>query len=219
MMRVRDHFDAELASLRHQVQDLGVQTNIAIERALTALTNQDRELAQEVQQDDRLINTAQRALEDHAIALVALQQPVARDLRSILSIIAIGSELERIGDYAKGIARMVLGGEEAEPLEPPADLMQLATMVQGVFGRALDVISNGDFAAAQALAAEEAEVDLLYRQVKHTLAHSLASHPNPARAADFLLIAHKLERIGDRSTNIAERVVYWLNAQVVELNP
>lgn len=218
-MRTREHYDAELATLQHQLHDLGVLAVTAIDRALDALTRQDHALARQVAEDDALIDRAQHLLDEHAISLIALQQPVARDLRRILATIAISSELERIADYGKGIARLVIGGDGASPLEAPSDLLRLGAMARASLDHALAAADAHDAAAARTLAIEDEQIDKLYKTLKARLAADLSTAPNPARAADLLFVAHNLERIADRATNVAERVVYWASAEVVALNP
>jgi phosphate transport system protein len=215
----REHFDGELADLHNQLHDLGELTVGAISRVLAALAQQDCALAEQIAEDDQQINLAQRQVEEHAITLIARQQPVARDLRTIINAISAGGELERIGDYAKAIARLVIGSANCPPLQPPAELLNLGAAAHAVLIHALDALARGDATSAQALAAEEDQVDRQYQQVRLLLAASLDSHIHPARAADLLAIAHYLERIADRATNLAERVIYGASARLVELNP
>jgi phosphate transport system protein len=218
-MRTREHYDAELAALHHQLHDLGAMATTAVSRALDALAHQDHTLAQQIRDEDALVDQAQHQLEEHAVSLIALQQPVARDLRRIIAAIAISSELERIADYAKGIARLVMGPAGARPLEASADLLHVGAMAQASLTHVLTAVAANDEAAARALALEEDQIDKQYKQLKARLAADLAASPDPARAADLLFVAHNLERIADRATNIAERVVYWASAQVIALNP
>jgi phosphate transport system protein len=215
----REHFDGELADLHNQLRDLGELTLGAIDHALTALAQQDYALAQQIAEDDQQINLAQRHIEERAITLIARQQPVARDLRTIINAISAGGELERIGDYAKAIARLVIGSTDSPPLQPPAELLNLGAAAHAMLIHALDALVHGDATSAQALAAEEEQVDRQYQQVRRLLSTDLNSHDHPARAADLLAIAHYMERIADRATNLAERVIYGANARVVELNP
>lgn len=215
----REHYDAELANLHHQLHDLGALATTAVDRALDALSRQDRTLAAQVFEDDAIIDRAEHQLEEHAVSLIALQQPVARDLRRIIAAIAISSELERIADYAKGIARMVIGAEGARPLEAPTELLRLGAMARASLDHALAAVADHDEAAARTLAVEDDQIDRLHKTVKAQIAASLGASPDPARTADLLFVAHNLERIADRATNVAERVVYWASATVVELNP
>jgi phosphate transport system protein len=218
-MRIREHFDNEIADLHSQLYDLGELALIAINQSIEALARQDNALAEQIIKDDKQINQAQRHVEDHAITLIARQQPVARDLRAILTAICASTELERIADYAKAIARLVIGPEGTPPLAAPPELLKLGTAAHSVLIHARAALARGDSNIAHALGAEEVQIDRQYQQVRKQLATDLNSHSHPARVADLLAIAHYYERIADRSTNLAERVIYEANATMVELNP
>lgn len=218
-MRTREHYDAELDKLHQQVRDLGTMATTAVAQSLDVLARHDHTLAEQIIADDVLIDQAQRHLEEHAVTLIALQQPVARDLRRLIAAIEISSELERIADYAKSIAKLEIGPAGAQPLDVSADLLRVGAMAQASLTHVLTAVAANDEAAARALALEEDQIDRHYKELKARLAADLITSPDPARSADLLFIAHKLERIADRATNIAERVVYWASAQTVELNP
>jgi phosphate transport system protein len=219
-MRVRQHYDDELIALHHQLTDMGSLALAAVERALDALAHANDKLAAQVIADDAQIDQRERELHAHAVTLIATQQPVARDLRIILAAIAVASELERIADYAKSIAKLVIGGPGAPALQASPDLLHLGALSQAMLGHTLGALADLDEGAARALYAEEEQIDRVYKPLKASLAASLAgSVLGPARAADLLFIAHTLERIADRSTNIAERIVYYTSGELVELNP
>jgi len=219
-MRNREHFDAELAALQAQLQALGGMTENAVACAIDSLRGADRAGCMALVADDRVIDQAQQHLEAQAVNLIALQQPVARDLRRILSTIAIGSELERIADYAKGIAKQLAGPEGSAPLAPPDSLLELGKAARDMLREALASVASGDANAARRAADADEITDELYRRARAEVARMLASAPEQAeRNADMLFIAHNLERIGDRATNVAERVVYLASGDVVALNP
>jgi phosphate transport system protein len=219
-MHMREHYEIELSDLHAQIRTLGGLVREAVAKALVALRDQDDDLAEHVSTSDRLINAAQQEIETHAVNLVATQQPVARDLRRILASIMIGAELERIADYAKGISRLVIGHLGAPPLTASAELMELGAAAQGMLDRALEALANLDVVAARALGPADDEVDALYSRVKLRLATQLSTNPaGAARAADLLFVAHNLERIADRSTNVAERTIFIASGEHVELNP
>jgi phosphate transport system protein len=219
-MQIREHFDTELGDLHTQVRKLGGLVREAVAKALVALRNQDDDLAEHVCADDRLINAAQQEIEAHAVNLIATQQPVARDLRRILAAIMIGAELERVADYAKGIARLVIGRLGEPPLIAPADLIELGAAAQSMLDRSIEALATLDPIAARALGPADDEVDALYNRVKLRLSAQLSASPaGAARAADLLFIAHDLERIADRSTNMAERTIFIASGDLVELNP
>lgn len=219
-MRVRQHYDEELQLLHRQLTDLGAMADGAVDRALDALAHQDHGLARLIIADDARIDAAEHELRNFAGVVIATQQPVARDLRSILAAMAVAAELERIGDYAKSIAKLVIGYEGAPTLEAPADLLSLGAAAQAMLGHTLAALADLNEEAARALIAEEEQVDRRYKALKPALAAGLATSPvGPARAADLLFIAHNLERIADRSTNIAERIIYYASGENVALNP
>ncbi len=219
-MSARQHYDDALVALHHQLNDLGTFAATAVDRALEALSRQDVELARQIISDDRYTDEAEHNLQSHAVTLIATQQPVARDLRNIIAAIAIAGELERIADYGKAIAKLVIGPEGAAPLDPPADLLNLGAAAQAILAHTLRALAAIDEGAARALFVEEERIDLIYKPLKAGLADSLAtSAVGAARAADMLFVAHNLERIADRATNIAERIIYYTSGQIVELNP
>lgn len=219
-MRVRQHYDEELTALHHQLTDLGAMAVTAVGRSLDALAHQNIELARQIVADDKLADKAELDLHTRAVTLIATQQPVARDLRNILAAIAAASELERIADYAKGIAKLVIGPQGAPPLQPPSELLQLGASAHAMLGHTLAALADLNEGAARALLNEEEQIDRIYKPLKTRLAGGLADSPvGPARAADMLFIAHNLERIADRSTNIAERIIYYASGENVALNP
>ncbi|MBX0330973.1 phosphate signaling complex protein PhoU [Oscillochloris sp. ZM17-4] len=219
-MQTREHFDTELGELQAQIRSLGGLVRESVALAIVALRDQDDDLAEQVSSSDHRINAAQQEIESHAINLVATQQPVARDLRRILASIMIGAELERIGDYAKGIARLVIGRLGEPPLTAGADLIELGVAAQTMLDRALEALAGLDPIAARALGPADDEVDALYTRTKLRLATQLSGNPSGApRAADLLFVAHNFERIADRSTNVAERTIYIASGELVELNP
>jgi phosphate transport system protein len=218
-MHVREHFDNEIVDLHRQLYDLGELALTAINQSIEALARQDYALAEQIIKDDKQINLIQRQVEDFAITLIARQQPVARDLRAIVTAICASNEIERIGDYAKAIARLVIGSDDAPPLAAPAELLKLGAAAHAVLIHARAALARGDSNIAHALGAEEVQVDRQYQQVRKQITAELGNHPYPARVADLLAVAHYYERIADRSTNLAERVIYEANATMVELNP
>jgi phosphate transport system protein len=219
-MRVREHFDTELAELQTRLRDLGLLAARAVSRTIEALSRNDRELALQVMAEDPKINEAQYAIEARAAHLIATQQPVAGDMRRLLAAITIAGELERIADYAKRIAKMTLGEEGAKPLHPTPELLQLADASQHMLGGALAAIAGPEPAAARRVGAAEERVDALYREVRTGLLELLVTAPEEApRNVDLLAIAHTFERIADRATNIAERVIYGSSGEVIDFNP
>jgi phosphate transport system protein len=168
---------------------------------------------------DHRINERRFAIEDEALVLIATQQPIATDLRAIAAVLDIAHELERIGDYAKGIAKInTMIGEE--PLvKPLVDIPAMAVKAQSMLHRSLQAFVERDADMARAIPAEDDQVDNLYNQVYRELVTHLLEDPGAIEGANYLLwVAHNLERSADRVTNICERVVFTVTGEMVELD-
>jgi phosphate transport system protein len=215
-MQTRGHYDSDLTILQNQLHEMSVLVIEAVTRSVEAIYARNPDLARRVVEEDPIINQHHRLIEDHAVTIIATQQPVARDLRRIVAAIAISSELERIADYAKGIARLELEGTAA----PGDQLIELADAARQALHQVLAALYDQDAEAAQTLAEADNLVDAIYRDVKtHLLKRLDEVEGTPARVANLLFIAHILERIADRATNIAEQVIYIVHGAVPELNP
>lgn len=214
----RAPLDDGLAALQRDLRTLGSLVDVAIERSIGALQRLDRELAETVIAEDRAINSLRFAIEDRAIQLIATQQPIARDLRQIVAVLQIVGELERIGDYGAGIARIVLLHGERSLLKPLVDLPRMSALVREMLRVALDAFVTRDAAAAEAVAARDDEVDALYQQVYRELLTFMLNDPRTIDRATWLIwVAHNLERIGDRVQNVCERTVYEVTGVMREL--
>lgn len=219
-MHPREHYTQQLEALHAELRALGQLVVAAITWSLGALNRQDITVAQRVVADDRDIDHAQYTLEEHAIGVIATQQPVAGDLRRLIATIEIASELERIADYAKSIARIVIREAERPPLEPPAGLAEMADRALTMLNEALEAFIRQDVESARRLGAADDQVDMLQKQVRAELIEHLQHEPaNAIWLADLLAVAHTLERIADRTTNIAERIVFMVSGAQIELNP
>jgi len=169
--------------------------------------------------DDRLINEKRFAIEADTLTLIATQQPIAGDLRVLASVLEIAAELERMGDYAKGIANINLMIGEEPLLKPLVDIPRMAEKARDMLHRALEAFIQRDVELAQAIPAEDDEVDALYNQVYRELASYILSNPRNIEQANYLLwAAHNLERTADRVTNICERVVFTVTGQMAEIS-
>lgn len=218
-MRARVHFDRDLATLTGELQQLGNMVVYAVQEAFKALQERDICRAQRVIEDDRNINQAERDIEAHALRLIATQQPVASDMRQLIVAIEMAGELERVADYAKGIARMALRDAPSPPPALPADMERMAHRAITMLQKALDAFIGRNSVSAETLAADDDEVDALYERVEETLTRQMIEPETAQWFAGLLFAAHYLERVADRATNIGERVVYLVQARVVELNP
>jgi phosphate transport system protein len=215
----RETFDEQIGALQEDLLALGDLVDQAIERSIQSLANADLELAQKIIDEDILINQAQRDLEERCLVLIATQQPLASDLRIIIAVSNIAIELERMGDYAKGIAKITLMIGDQPLLKPLIDVPRMAEKGRQLLHQQLDAFIRRDPDAARRLGVEDDEVDALYDQVYRELLFFMTQDPKTiTRATHLLWVAHNLERIADRTTNIGERVVFLVTGQVEELN-
>jgi len=209
----------ELQNLHDQVLLLGSMVDKAVGRAMDSLSRRDFELARAVIAEDAVVNRKRFQIEEQSIHLIATQQPMASDLRAIIAILSIVVDLERIGDYAVGIAKITLMHGDRPLLKPLVDLPRMAEKARDMLARALDAFVVLDTEAAERIANEDDEVDSLYNQVYHELLGYMIADPQTIDRATWLLwVAHNLERIADRVTNICERVIYKATGEMVEIN-
>jgi phosphate transport system protein len=220
-MPVRRHFDEELDRVRSTASRMGALSQTAIHRAMQSLLNRDRDAAIAVVEEDSKINELHLQLREEVFNVIATQAPVARDLRLILGLQYIGVELERIGDYAARIAKRArqLADEPAASQRILVDLGQMADLVEHQVHDILDAFIAVDSAAAEKVAAQDDPIDNLYHRLSAELLTELASDTEHVQRAQRLLnVAHTLERIGDRVSNIAEDIVFMDSSRVVELD-
>ncbi len=218
-MRVRSGLDRQLRMLQDEVLMMGGMVEKSIARALDALKRRDLEAAEQVIREDDYIDRKRFDIEEQCIDLIATQQPMARDLRILVSILHITVELERMGDYAEGIARInVLMGDKPL-LKPLIDIPRMAEKATSMLRRSLDALVNRDTLNALQVCKDDDDVDALYDQIYRELLLFMIQDPTTIQRATYLLwVAHDLERIADRATNIAERVVYMVTGKMEEIN-
>ena len=215
----REHYVQQLRSLQDDLLRLAGLAEAAVGRAVTALQNQDVEEARRIIAEDDIIDRQQYALEDRALLLIARQAPMAVDLRTISAVISIASELERIGDYAEGIAKIAIRGAGEPLLKPLIDVPRMAEKAQQMLRAAVEAFVNRDVEAARRLGIADTEVDDLTTQVQNELLAFMLRDPNNIeRALHLMFVAHNLERVADRTTNIAERLVFLVTGEIEELN-
>lgn len=218
-MSMRTAFDHQLQEQRDLVVTMASMVDKAIARALEALRLQNVALADEVQRSDNAINRLHRTGEENAITMIALQGPVGSDVRRVASSISIFSNLERMGDYAAGISKIVVEGSGQELLKPLVDIPNMGVIAREMLDAAIVAYINDDVAAARQIATRDDELDLLYDRIVTELINYMSTDPSTIeRATHLLWIAHNLERIGDRVTNICERVVYIVTGEFEELD-
>jgi phosphate transport system protein len=190
----------------------------AILASVDALKKRDIEAARNILKADRNINGKRFELENKLMILIATQQPMAHDLRLLASSMEIISELERMGDYAKGIANINIRMGDAPLLKPLIDVPRMAQKDVDMLHRALTAFVEEDVEAANAIPIEDDEVDALYNQVYRELMTFVISDPRTMERANWLLwVAHNLERVADRVTNICERTIFIVTGELGEI--
>ena len=217
-MEMRAAFHKKLREIQDDVLAMGSMVNKATLRSIDALKNRDLELAHQIITDDQKINGKRFEIEEKCIQLIATQQPMASDLRTIIAILSITTEIERIGDYAAGIARIVILIGDEPPLKPLVDIPRMAEQTVDMLQRSLNALLNRDAEAARKIAAEDDLVDHLYDQIFRELITFMAEDSKTiTRATRLIWTAHNLERAADRVTNICERVVFIVTGRMEEI--
>lgn len=216
-LRPRADLDAALGRVRHDIGGLAARVDLAIERAVGSLARLDLELAELVVEDDRGTNALRFAIEDQVVDIMATQQPIARDLRFCVSALNVAGELERMGDYAAGIAQVTLLHEGRSLLKPLVDVPRMALLVREMLRTATTAYLEGDAPTAEAVAKRDDEVDRLYDQVyRELLTYVMSDRSHLERATWLLWVAHNLERVGDRIQNVCERTIYEATGRMRE---
>ena len=219
MLRQRSLLDRELNDLRDNIQQLASMVDTAIDQAVLALQHRDTNLAQQVIMADRQINTLRYEIEQKCLTVLATQQPAAIDLRTVIATIHIAVELERIGDHAASIADIV----ERLQTEPEIDsfhkLPKMAKRAHSMVQQSVAAFIKHDVESARAIVKRENKMDRNYESLFIETLQKLHSDPAYAERATYLLLSGRhLERIGDRATNIAERVIMMMTGEFVEFS-
>ena len=210
----REDFERNLKD----VEDDGVQLSSMVEKAIfksiEALKERDINASQKVVDDDDVIDEKQQAIEDRCIDLIALEAPMAGDLRVLIAAMMVANELERMGDYAEGIAKISVSMGNLPPLKPLIDIPRMADKSVDMLRRSTQAFVKRDVESATAVLLADDEVDDIYEQVYRELLTYMMAAPSPIQSAPYLLWgAHDLERVADRTTNIAERVIYLVTGE------
>jgi len=217
-MEIRTAFHKKLREIQDDVLAMGSMVEKAISRSVEALKKRDLALAKQLIADDLKINEKRFEIEEKCIQLIATQQPMASDLRMIICVLNIISELERIGDHAEGIAKIVVMIGDEPPLKPLIDVPRMTEKTVDMLHHSLDAFINSDADAARRIIAEDDEVDSLYEQIFRELLTFMFEDPKTiTRATRLLWVAHNLERSADRVTNICERVVFVVTGKMEEI--
>ncbi len=217
--RNRSAFHRELEHVQEEVLVLGSMVEKAVLRSVDALRKRDTATARIIEAEDTLINKKRFEIEEAALMLIATQQPMASDLRRLAAVLQIVTDLERMGDYASGIARICIDIGDQPHIKPLIDIPRMAEKSVSMLRRSLDAFIERDVAAAESIAREDDEVDDLYQQVYRELLTIMLANPRTIDQATRLLwAAHNLERVADRVQNICERVVFVVTGRMQELS-
>jgi len=217
-MEIRTTFHKQLREIQDDLLAMGSMVEKAILRSMEALKKRDMALARQVIADDVKINQKRFDIEERCIQLIATQQPMAGDLRRIICVLSIISDLERIGDHAEGTGKIAIMIGDEPPLKPLIDLPRMAEKTADMLRRSLDAFVTLDADAALKISAEDDEIDNLYDQVFRELLTFMAEDPRTiTRATRLIWVAHNLERSADRVTNICERVVFVVTGKMQEI--
>lgn len=212
-------FDRELSLLQDEILALGSMVSHALCASVIALRDRDASTAQELIRGDMEINRKRFEIEGECLRLIATQQPMAKDARLLAAVLEITTELERMGDYAKGIGKIILLIGPEPLMKPLVDIPLMCDQVVDMLGRSLDAFIRQDADAARAIAAEDDQVDDLYNKIYREIIGFLVDKPQLFDRANYLLwAAHNLERAGDRTVNICERVLFNVTGQMTELD-
>lgn len=216
-LQMRTLLDAGLNSLNEKTLKVASLVDSMIDRAMIALYNRDVALAQEVIADDLTVNQVRYELEDDSLHIIATQQPMARDLRRVIAAIHIAVELERIGDHAAGIARLVARMEEEEDIASLHKLPKMAKRARTMVETAVEAFVTHDPEMAQDMLGKDDKIDRQYLKLFRETLNEMREEEYIRRATFLLWVGHDLERIGDRATNIGERVIFMATGDHIEV--
>jgi len=218
-MSIRVEYAHQIQDLRDDVVAMASMVDKAIARAVEALRLQKFELAREIIASDQAINRHRWATEERALLIIATQAPMAGDLRRIAAAIHIITDLERMADHAAGIAKIAVETADEPLLKPLVDLPRMSDLARSMLSDSITAFIEEDAPAARRIAERDDDVDDLYDQVYRELLTFMLADPSTInRATHLLWVAHNLERIADRVTNVCERVVFAVTGEIEEIN-
>ncbi len=211
----REHFQSKLREVEHELVGMGEMVIAAIDRSVMALKRVDKAEAERIIAADAAINRKRWDIENQCVQLFATQQPVAGDLREIVSFMDLVTNLERMADHAKGIAKIVVMHDQTPLLKPLIDIPRMAEKAGEMIRRSLEAFITQDVAAARAINEMDNEVDALYEQIFRELLTYMMEDPKTITRAVYLIwVSHNLERIADRVTNICERIIFMVTGEI-----
>jgi len=215
---LRQNFRNYIRELEKEIMEMGQMVITAIERSIKALKDHDIAAAKQIIADDALVNKKRWDIEERCIDLIATQQPVASDLREIVAVLSVVGELERIGDYAEGIGKIIVMYGDQPPVKPLIDIPRMAEKATDMLKRTLDAFLKRDAKTAMSICNEDDEVDSLHEQIYRELLTYMIEDPKTISRATYLIwVSHNLERIADRVTNICERIVFLATGSLTDI--
>ena len=216
---IRRTLDREENQIKDDILRMGSLVDTAIDRAVTALKQRDGALAQQIIDEDQVINQLRFQIEEECLTVIATQQPAASDLRATIAATHVAVELERMADHATGIATITLRMLDQPLLKPLIDVPLMANIAREMIRGALEAFIRHDAEMARQVAMRDDEVDELYQQVfRELLTYMLEDPKNISRATHLLWVAHNIERIADRATNLCERAIFISTGQLADLD-
>lgn len=216
---VRETLNRQIRHILDETLLLGSMVEQAILTSVDALKKRDFQVSKTICEDDQIINDKRYAIENAVIILISTQQPVARDLRLLTAVLEISTELERIGDYAKGIARVVIKLQNENIPIPMREITRMAEVGVSMLHRALGAFVTENAQQASEIPAEDDEVDELYNQVNRFMVNAMIQDPSIIDNANLIMwVAHNLERTADRVTNLCERTVFITTGELMDMD-
>lgn len=215
-LQSRSILDKDLNKLRESILQMTSLVDSAIEQAMFALDSRDTSLAQSVINNDEQVNHLRYEIEESSLRVLATQQPMASDLRVVIAVIHLAVELERIGDHASGIARLVARMESEDEIDTLHKLPKMAKRARQMLTNGIDAFINQDAEMAKAMIGRDDKIDRQYNKLFRETLEEMREDEYIRRATFLLWVGHNLERIGDRATNIAERVIFMATGEFTE---
>jgi phosphate transport system protein len=214
----RDNLIIQIQQIKDELLLMGSLVEIATVKSIDALRRRDTNQARRIYIDDQIINQRRYKIENDVLIMIATQQPMAHDLRLLAAMLEIASELERMGDYAKGICKVIINLEDADIPIPIKEIEEMSHETVEMLHEALTAFLNEDAEAARAIPHEDDIVDRLFTKTEHFIVKTMISQPESIDHANLLMwVAHNIERMADRVSNICERTIFVVSGELVEL--
>lgn len=217
MSETHRHFHDELSQVKIRLLTMSGEAEAALAQAVEALLTRDQERAQRVIDGDRVIDVMEMEIEEQCINLLALQQPMARDLRTLTSALKIATDLERVGDHAVNIAQSAIRLAKSRPIAPEPEIVEMARLTREMLSDALEAFIRGDAQAGRDVCKRDDKVDALHRSVFRILLTHMMEDPHLIGAGmELFLVSRNLERVADLATNIGEDVVFLVEGKSIK---